>query len=132
MKNQMSAQTSVKLLGRSINSNQAGMSLIGVVFIIFVFGAMLVLGMKALPILNEYSSVKSGLVKAKSAGDEKEIRKAFDNFMSASYNSNFTSKELIFDNQKGQSIVGFSYERKILLAGPVSLLFEFAGSEYTR
>ena len=43
MKNQMSAQTSVKLLGRSINSNQAGMSLIGVVFIIFVFGAMLVL-----------------------------------------------------------------------------------------
>ena len=114
------------------NKHQTGLSLIGVVFIIFIFGGILVLGMKTLPIWNEYSSVKSGLVKAKSAGDEREIRKAFDNFMSASYNSEFTSKELIFDNQKGQSIVGFSYERKIPLAGPVSLLFEFAGSEYIR
>ena len=54
---------------RSITSaGQHGLSLVGFMFVVVIIGILAVLGMKVVPSVVEYSTIKKAIVKAKEAG----------------------------------------------------------------
>jgi hypothetical protein len=114
------------------NSKQAGISFLSLIFWIALLGSAFLIGMKTVPIFTEFSTVKSALTRAKSAGSEVDIRRAFDNAMAAGYGGTFNSQELVFQTVNGKLAVGFAYERKVALVGPASLLFELSDNQFTQ
>jgi Domain of unknown function (DUF4845) len=113
-------------------SGQQGISFISLIFWMALLGAAFLIGMKTVPIFTEFGTVKSALSRAKSAGSEVEIRRAFDNAMAAGYGGSFNSQELVFQSVNGKLAVGFAYERKVALIGPASLLFELSDNQFTQ
>lgn len=111
---------------------QRGISFISLIFWMALLGSAFLIGMKTVPIFTEFGTVKSALSRAKSAGSEAEIRRAFDNAMAAGYGGSFNSQELVFQSINGKLAVGFAYERKVGLVGPASLLFELSDNQFAQ
>lgn len=117
---------------RTSLTRQQGISFVSLIFWMALLGAGFLIAMKTVPIFTELGTVKSALSRAKSAGSEAEIRRAFDNAMAAGYGGTFTSQELVFQSVNGKLAVGFAYERKVPLMGPASLLFELSDNQFVQ
>ncbi len=110
-------------------NKQQGLTIFGLVFWVALLGSALLLGMKVLPIANEYFSVKKAVKIAKSAGDPYAIRSSFDQQSKANYVDNISARDLIIETENGMTTVEFVYQRVVPLVGPVNLLFKFSGKE---
>ncbi len=108
---------------------QQGVSLVGLIFVLGILAAVGILGLKIVPTVTEYSAIKNAIAKAKSDGSTPvEIRNSFDKQANVAYITAITGKDLeIFKSDNGTEI-SFAYDKKIPLAGPASLLIEYAGS----
>jgi type II secretory pathway pseudopilin PulG len=111
-----------------MQQRQEGISLVGLIVVLALLGAVLVLGLKIVPTYTEYRAIQNAIVTAKSAGSVVEIQKAFDASAVASYISSINSRDLIIEKIDGQTEISFAYEKKIPLAGPASLLLEYEGT----
>jgi type II secretory pathway pseudopilin PulG len=111
-------------------SKQDGLSLIGLIFCLVIFGAIAILAAKVVPSVTEYLSIKKAVVTAKSAGTTpREIRSSFDKQVAAGYITAISGKDLdITPNSSGGVDVSFAYEQKIPLFGPASLVLDYTGS----
>lgn len=110
-------------------ANQQGVSLTGLIIIVAIVGALAVLGMKVVPTVMEYLSIKKAIVSAKNAGStEREIRNSFDRYASASYIDSIKGSDLDIFRVDSALEVSFSYEKKIPLFGPASLLIDYEGT----
>lgn len=112
-----------------IKQTQQGFSLLSLVFWGAILGAALLIGLKTVPIINENLTLKKAISYTKNAGDAAQIKEAFGKYMSANYAQDFSVDDLIIERQNGKMVIGYDYQRKIGLVGPVSLLFEFRGAE---
>ena len=98
---------------------------LGNLLLIIVGGAAL----KAAPSYMEFLSIKSAVQAAGKEGTVRDIRKAFDRISVIDNISSITSKDLTIEkNDAGGHSVKFQYEKQIPLAGPVSLLIDYAGA----
>jgi Domain of unknown function (DUF4845) len=113
-------------------TQQRGLTFFGLIFWIALLGSLFLLGMKCTPVVSEYFAVKKAVSLAKTAGDAAAIRSAFDMQTRASYIDTVTSKDLTVETVSGITTVGFAYQRVVPIAGPVSLLFDFTGTELVR
>jgi hypothetical protein len=112
---------------------QSGLSLVGFLFVAAIVGLVLVLGMKTVPAVIEYYTilknvnaiVKNGEIKGGTVAD---YRNAFAkrSIMDEMSSVKPADLDIIKDSQGVE--VSFSYERKVHMFGPVSLLFEFEGA----
>lgn len=110
-------------------ANQQGVSLTGLIIIVAIVGALAVLGMKVVPTVTEYFSIKKAIVSAKNAGStEREIRNSFDRYANAGYIDSIKGSDLDIVRADGALEVSFSYEKRIPLFGPASLLLEYEGT----
>lgn len=108
---------------------QRGISLVGLILILAVLAMLILLGFKILPAYLEYRAISTAIVSAKAEGATvREIRSAFDRSAGAAYIASISGKDLIIDNDSGEIEVSFSYQKKIPLVGPASLVFDYAGS----
>jgi type II secretory pathway pseudopilin PulG len=109
--------------------DQRGVSIIGLLFALVVIGCLAVIGMKVVPSISEYSSIKKAIELAKASGSTvREIQLSFDKQADTSYISSIAGKDLEITRNGDQMDVSFAYQKKIPLVGPASLVIDYAGS----
>jgi hypothetical protein len=108
---------------------QRGLSLVGLIFILAIVAMIAVLGMKLVPTVIEYSSIRKAIVSAKTSGSTvREIQSSFDRQATVGYIDAITGKDLEISKIGNEIEVSFAYQKKIPLFGPASLLIEYAGT----
>jgi hypothetical protein len=108
---------------------QRGVSLVGLMFVLAVLGALVLLALKIIPTYVEFRAISTAIVSAKAGGGTvRDMRSAFDRSASATYIDSIGGRDLNIANEDGEIEISFAYEKKIPLAGPVSLVLDYAGT----
>lgn len=109
--------------------SQHGISLIGLILSLGVIVLIAMLAMKVVPTVIEYTSIKKAISVAKAGGTTvNEIQNAFDKQADVGYITSITGKDLVITRDNGEIEVSFSYQKKIPLFGPATLLLEYEGT----
>ncbi|MDB5840878.1 MAG: hypothetical protein JWQ23_2830 [Herminiimonas sp.] len=110
-------------------TRQGGLSITGLIMVLFIMGVIAVLGLKVFPTVTEYMAVKKAIVAAKAAGNTPaEVRASFDRQAEVGYIDSISSKDLEVQKNGDAYDVSFAYQKKIPLVGPASLLLDYEGS----
>jgi len=110
---------------------ESGVSLSGLIVVLIVLGALALVAIKVTPAFLEYKAVKSSVVKAKQdagTGTVREIQQAFDKNAGVNDVNAISGRDLVITRDGGDTEISFAYEKKVPLAGNVSLLLDFAGT----
>lgn len=108
---------------------EAGFSLSGLIVVLIVLGFLAVMAMKIFPAWAEYRSIKHGIAAAKAAGPgTREIQRAFARNAEVNNITAISPTDLVITRDNGEPEVSFAYEKRIPVAGNVSLLIDFAGT----
>lgn len=106
-----------------------GLSLVGFMFVIVIVALLAVLGMKVVPTVVEFMAVKKAIVNAKAAGTTAiEIQNSFERQRSANYIESVTGKDLEVIRTSDGFEVSVSYQKKIELIGPASLVIDYVAT----
>ena len=118
------------MIGRVHNaSRQRGVTLFGLLFWAVIVGFLALIGMRVLPALNEYFTIKRTVAKIATEGQTvPEIRSAFEKQKDIEYSIvSITGKDLIVTKENEKVIVSFAYDKEVELVNPVFLLIKFEG-----
>lgn len=110
---------------------ESGVSLSGLIVVLIVLGALALVAIKVTPAFIEYKAVKSSIAKAKAdagTGTVREIQQAFDKNAGVNDITAVSGRDLVITRDGGDTEISFAYEKRIPLAGNVSLLFDFSGT----
>ena len=108
---------------------QRGVSLSGLIVLLAVVGVIAVLAMKVFPSVLEYRAIKKTIEAAKATkGSVVEIQNTFDKNADISDIDAIKGTDLIISKDTGETEIGFAYEKRIPLAGNVSLVIDYAGT----
>ncbi len=109
--------------------SQRGISLIGLLFSLGMLVLVAMVAMKVVPTAIEYFSIKKAISSAKNAGSTaRDIESAFNKQAEVGYITSISGKDLVIENNGNGIDVSFSYQKKIPLFGPASLLLEYEGT----
>jgi hypothetical protein len=110
---------------------QKGVTLIGFIFMAAIIAALGIVLFRAIPIYNEYFTVKKIInninVQANEATPQ-DIRNQFILKASADYVSDIKAADLDITKENGRIVVSVSYSKTVPLFANVSLLFDFETS----
>ena len=113
----------------NINNTQRGISLVGLIVVLAILGALFILGMKTVPAFAEYSAVKDAIKLAKEAGGTpQEMRQSFDKNADINNIDSIKGRDLVISKESGETEISFAYEKRIPLVSIASLLLDFAGT----
>ncbi|MFZ6688972.1 DUF4845 domain-containing protein [Undibacterium sp. SXout11W] len=108
---------------------QRGISLIGLLFSLGMLVLVAMVAMKVVPTAIEYFSIKKAISSAKGAGSTaRDIESAFNKQAEVGYITSISGKDLVIESNGNGIDVSFSYQKKIPLFGPASLLLEYEGT----
>ena len=110
--------------------SQRGVTLFGLLFWAIVIGFFALLGLRVLPTMNEYFTIKTAVQKiaASGASTVPEIRNAFDKQTQIEYSIvSMTSKDLEITKVNEKVVIAFAYNKEIELMAPVYLLIKYEG-----
>jgi Tfp pilus assembly protein PilE len=108
---------------------QRGFSLSGLIFVFVVLGVLAVFAMKLLPTYSEYRSIQGAIVKAKAEGGSvADMQRTFDKNAEINSISAINGHDLVITKDNGETELSFAYEKRIPLAGNVSLVINYAGT----
>ena len=109
--------------------SQRGFTLFGLLFWAIIVGFLALIGMRVLPALNEYFTIKRSINKITSEGSTvPEIRAAFERQRDVEYSIvSISGKDLSVTKENDKVVVGFAYDKEIELMTPVFLLIKFEG-----
>ena len=115
---------------KAINSQQSGMTFIGLVLVIAAVIFLAIIGMKVVPAYIEFSSVKNAIkYVAKDAAfanmSKKEIANAFDKSASTSYITVIKGSDLIIEKTETGNVVTAEYQVTIPIVANASVLLDF-------
>jgi hypothetical protein len=108
---------------------QRGFTMFGLLFWAIVVGFVALIGMRVLPALNEYFTIKRAINKITSEGTTvPEIRNAFERQKDIEYAiTSVSGKDLSITKENDKIVVSFAYDKEIELMKPVFLLIKFEG-----
>ena len=109
---------------------QRGVTLFGLLFWAVIVGAAALIGMRVLPALNEYFTIKRAINKISTEGSTTvaEIRSSFDKQKDIEYSIvSIAGKDLIITKENEKVVVSFAYDKEVELVKPVFLLIKFEG-----
>jgi len=119
------------MIGRVQNaSRQQGVTLFGLLFWAVIVGFLALIGMRVLPALNEYFTIKRTVAKIATGGNKTvpEIRSDFEKQKDIEYSiSTITAKDLVVTKENEKIVVSFAYDKEVELVKPVFLLIKFEG-----
>lgn len=108
---------------------QRGISLTGLIAVLAILGFVGIFAAKVVPTYSEYSAIKTAIATAKNAGSSvREIQQSFDKSAMVNDIAAISSKDLVISRETGETEISFAYEKKIPIAGNMSLLIEYAGT----
>ncbi len=103
-----------------------GFSLIGLLCTLIVLGAGGLLALRAGPSVLEYWAIKKAVAAAAAVSDTPaELRDSYDRMAGVGFVDALQGKDLKVSGRGKDMQVSFSYEKKIPLFGPASLLIEY-------
>ena len=109
---------------------QRGVTLFGLLFWAVIVGFLALLGMRVLPALNEYFTIKRTINKIATEGAQTvpEIRTAFERQKDIEYSIvSIGGKDLNITKENDRVVVGFAYDKEVEIVKPVYLLIKFEG-----
>jgi hypothetical protein len=119
------------MIGRVQNaSRQQGVTLFGLLFWAVIVGFLALIGMRVLPAINEYFTIKRTVAKIASGGGKTvpEIRSDFEKQKDIEYSIvSITGKDLVITKENEKVVVSFAYDKEVELVKPVFLLIKFEG-----
>jgi predicted membrane protein len=119
------------MLPGAFMQRQKGVTLIGFIFMAAIIAALGIVLFRAIPIYNEYFTVKKIInninVQANEATPQ-DIRNQFILKASADYVSDIKAADLDITKENGRIVVSVSYSKTVPLFANVSLLFDFETS----
>ncbi len=108
---------------------QGGVSLTGLIFVLAVIGFVAVFAMKVFPTFIEYRAIKDGIAAAKATrGTVAEMKETFNKNADINRIDSIFARDLVFNKESGETEISFAYQKKIPIAGNVSLLIDYAGT----
>jgi Domain of unknown function (DUF4845) len=112
-----------------VGRGQRGFTMFGLLFWAIVVGFVALIGMRVLPALNEYFTIKRAINKITSEGATvPEIRTAFERQKDIEYAiTTISGKDLNITKENDKIVVSFAYDKEIELMNPVFLLIKFEG-----
>jgi hypothetical protein len=113
---------------------QRGLSLIGMLFFGIIAVMLVVLGMRVMPSALEYFAIKRALTTISTSGvtSPVDVQRAFDRQEAIDDLTSITGRDLIVQRNGQQLDISFSYEKRVPLFGPASLLIQYEGSTASR
>lgn len=114
---------------RSMHS-QRGITLFGLLFAAIVVGFTALVGLRVLPTMNEYFTIKRTIetIAASGATTVPEIRSAFEKQTQVEYSIvSITGKDLEITKVNEKVVIAFAYNKEIELMSPVFLLIKYQG-----
>ena len=108
---------------------QRGFTLFGLLFWAIILGFLALIGMRVLPALNEYFTIKRTINKISTEGTTvPEIRSDFEKQKDIEYSiTTISGKDLSITKENDKVVVSFAYDKEIELMKPVFLLIKFEG-----
>jgi Domain of unknown function (DUF4845) len=122
-------------VGQSRAHRQSGITMIGLLFWAILIGIVALIGLKVLPTVNEYFTIKRSVDKVADSGmtTVPEIRAAFDKQRDIEFSIvSVTGKDLDITKVNDQVVVRFAYNKEIELMSPVFLLLKCEGESKQR
>jgi hypothetical protein len=108
---------------------QRGVSLSGLIFVLAALGVLAVFAAKVVPTVIEYRAIKGAIVRAKDTGGTlREMQDSFDKTADINSVSAISGRDLVVTRDNGNTEISFAYEKRIALAGNVSLLIDYSGT----
>lgn len=108
---------------------ERGISLSGLIFVLAVLGVAAVFALKLVPTYMEYRTIQDAIVKAKAAGGSvAEMQRTFDKNAEINNVSAISGHDLVITKDGGEPEISFAYEKRVPLAGNVSLVINYAGT----
>jgi hypothetical protein len=110
-----------------MRSTQRGVSLMGLITILFLVVVVALFGMKIVPSFLEYRTAKSAIeIIARASQNPAEIRRAFENRATIDNINSVKPADLEITREGGQMVVAFAYRKEVPLFGPVGLYIDYA------
>jgi hypothetical protein len=109
---------------------QRGVTLFGLMFWAILIGIVSLIGLKVLPTINEYFTIKRSVEKIAMSGATTvpEIRTAFDRQKDIEYSIvSIGGKDLEITKVNDKVVIAFAYSKEIELVAPVYLLLKYEG-----
>ncbi|MDN4038514.1 DUF4845 domain-containing protein [Massilia sp. YIM B02443] len=108
---------------------QRGISITGLIVALAVLGVVGIFALRLIPAYVEYNAIKKAIGQAKQAGGTvRDMQAAFDRNADINNVEAITGRDLVITRDGEQPEISFSYEKRLPLAGNVSLLIDFAGT----
>ena len=108
---------------------ERGVSLTGLIAVLAVLGVLAVLALKVVPTWAEYRSIQDGIEKAKAnGGTVREMLATYDKNASINNVTAVRARDLVVTRDGGETEFSFAYEKRVPLAGNVSLVIDYAGT----
>ncbi len=108
---------------------QCGITLFGLIIWLVILGFIDIVVAKVAPTTTEYLSIKKALASARTSGATMQaIQNEFNKRAEVGYIDAISGKDLGIAKNGDDIQINFSYEKKISLTGPVSLLINYAGN----
>jgi Tfp pilus assembly protein PilE len=113
-------------------SRQRGVTLFGLLFWAVIVGFLALVGIRVLPALNEYFTIKRTVGRIVTEGATvPEIRAAFERQKDIEYSiTSISSKDLVVTKENEKVVVSFAYDKEVELVKPVFLLIKFEGRSH--
>lgn len=115
-----------------MRDKQRGISLVGLVIVAGLLAFTLLVGFRAVPAFTEYFAIQRVIRAVAEEGNGgasmTELRRSFDRRSGIDDISTVAGKDLDIFKQGGKVVIEVEYERKVPIAGNVSLLFDFSAS----
>ncbi|MDY7575127.1 DUF4845 domain-containing protein [Actimicrobium sp. CCI2.3] len=103
--------------------------MVGLIVMLALIGAVAVLGLKVVPTVIEFLSIKKAITAAKADGKNPvEIRASFDRQASVGYIDSISSKDLEVVKDGDNFEINVAYQKKIPLIGPTWLLIDYSAT----
>ena len=108
---------------------QRGITLLGLMAWAIVIGFVSLVGIKVLPTLNEYFTIKRTVNKVATEGNTvPEIRAAFERQKDIEYSiTSISGKDLAITKENDKVVVSFAYDKEVEIVAPVFLLIKYEG-----
>jgi len=110
--------------------SQRGVTLFGLLFWAIIIGFVALVGLRVLPTVNEFFTIKRAVEKISASGATTvpEIRNAFEKQKEIEYSIvSITGKDLEITKVNEKVVISFAYNKEIELMSPVFLLIKYEG-----
>jgi len=109
---------------------ERGISITGLIVTLALLGVVGVFASRLIPAYIEYNAIKAAIVQAKASGGNnvREIQAAFDRHAGINSVTAIAGRDLVISRDTGNIELSFAYEKRLPVAGNVSVVIDFAGT----